>query len=153
MELISPIITILGVWGLVWYSIQQNKILRQITPSEQPKALEYWVEDHRLVKTWMASSHENAPAAAAWAWKCSCGSRGVAGNVEQGKNLGSEANAIERFKQHAQGYRDANKGVINPLKTKLDKVEADFAEYREKCYCKHTNDDLILLERKQGHVQ
>lgn len=151
MDILSPLIVLAGVVVWLIMTIRQNNYQRRQLPvaaAEKPKALEVWVEDHRLVRTWKATVQENRPGIAAWAWKCSCGVTGSAGDAKEFTSLGSEANAIERFKSHAKGYREANKGVINPLATKLDKVEADFAEYRQKCYCKTTNDDLILLERK-----
>ena len=97
--------------------------------------------DHVLAKTWMEPDPTDR-AYAGWRWKCKCGVQGVATNCKKGI-LGSEANAIERFKDHAEGYREAN---FDAQQAAYDNLAAEYKLYREKCYCKETNNDLIVLK-------
>jgi hypothetical protein len=98
--------------------------------------------EHRLLRTWIVSSRESA-IPAGWRWKCHCGVWGVAENacIVNGKyDLGTEEEAINGFKNHAHQYNEVN---VDFYRQKFEQEQADFAEYREKCYCKESNDDLL----------
>jgi hypothetical protein len=93
--------------------------------------------DHLLTRTWVERGDSNAPG---WRWKCSCGVIGLSSGIKeatitQSGSLGAESLAIERFKAHAKGYREANG---NMWKDKHDALKAEFDVFQEKCYCKET---------------
>lgn len=129
MEFISPVITVLAVFFIYFTSRPRD------TPSAAPQA-------HALVRTWIGEDPAGL-SVDGWRWKCSCGSEGVAGDATNRASLGTEDNAIQRYKSHAKNFTDANRNVWKELYLKK---EAEFAEYRNKCYCKETNNDLILME-------
>ena len=111
-------------------TVELNKML------EEPK-----LPTHRLVRTWIVSSRENA-IPAGWRWKCSCSVWGVADNasITNGKyDLGTEEVAIAGFTGHAKRYQEANRNIY---KEKFEQASAEFAEYRRLCYCKDANDAL-----------
>lgn len=124
--------------------INNRKTMKSLT-NQTPKAIAA-PEEHMLVKTWIEG--DNYPAIPSWNWKCSCGVWGSAGNASE-TSLGSENNVIARFKDHAAGYREANRNV---WKEKFEKSEAAFAHYRDKCYCKETNNDLLALGGHHGRT-
>lgn len=124
--------------AMTLYVMVTNRKTQKALIGMSPKAISA-PEEHTLVKTWI--EHDNGPALAGWNWKCSCGVWGTAGNSSE-VSLGSENNVIARFKDHSAGYRDANR---NEWKEKFEKSEAAFAHYRDKCYCKETNNDLLAL--------
>jgi hypothetical protein len=135
LNLISPALTFL----IFILFIRQNK---KMTPAEA--LTQHAPNEHRLVRTWI--EEDNSPAMPSWNWKCSCGVWGTAGDASK-TSLGSENNVVDRFKDHAKGYREANSDI---WKEKFDALRAVFGSYRQKCYCKETNDDLILLMKGQS---
>lgn len=107
---------------------------------------------HRLVKTYIGSGDSWIEG---WRFLCSCGAKGCASNMEAAtysKNgkLGSEASAIAKFKIHRDAYIDANGDDDSEHEdtVKLRKLEEEFALWRKLCYCKDTNDDLLLLKHR-----
>jgi hypothetical protein len=82
-----------------------------------------------------------------WWWKCSCGAEHPGAGTGS-VSYGSEANALQTFKNHARLYDEFAVEQTNPLEAELTKVKKDFAEYREKCYCKDANDDLLIMKRE-----
>jgi hypothetical protein len=124
------------VAGFIWLGVRTRSAKKPVA-IEKPAA----TPGHTLVRTWMESDPTDR-AYAGWRWKCSCGVKGASTTCTK-TSLGSESNAIEQFKIHAKGYHEAN---FDAQKGELDKVTADFKEYRQKCFCKDTNDDLRLLD-------
>jgi hypothetical protein len=103
--------------------------------------------EHVLKRTWIGEGHH---AVKGWRWQCTCGTIGVAGNADRDKSLGSEDNAINRFKAHAQGFREANKDI---MQERYNLLQKEFDDYISKCYCKDSNNDLIVLladRKKRG---
>ncbi|UDL16612.1 hypothetical protein SEA_ATUIN_218 [Arthrobacter phage Atuin] len=92
---------------------------------------------HVLKRTWIG---DEGLSVKGWRWECSCGTIGASGNADGKTSLGSEENAIDRFKAHAKGFREANKDL---MQEKYNLLEKEFADYRKACYCKDANDDLI----------
>lgn len=88
---------------------------------------------HMLKRTWIG---EADLVVAGWRWQCTCGVIGAAGDAKASTNsLGSEGNAIENFKIHARGYKEANG---NAWKDRHDALQVKFDAFVEKCYCKET---------------
>ena len=131
------VVSLLVILGLVIF------IAGKLTKKETPVLTV--PDDHKLVKTWLGLSDLTVNG---WMWKCSCGTSGVATNAggshsNGGVSLGSETNAIARFKEHASLYRDVNG---NEWKDRYFELKNVFDKFRDKCYCKDTNTDLKALE-------
>lgn len=138
LELLFICQTVFMVGAVIWIG-GRTRPAKVPAPAIEPVA----TPGHTLTKTWM-EAYPDDKAYAGWRWKCSCGVRGAATNCSK-SSLGSETNAIARFKEHAQGYREVN---FDAQKTEYAKLEAEYKEYRGKCYCKDSNDDLILLNHR-----
>jgi hypothetical protein len=113
------------------------------------------VTAHRLVKTYIARGADGDHWIDGWRFLCSCGAKGCADGLVQSKpgiagKMGNEISAIAKFKKHRDAYLDANGDdhVEHEDTVKLRKLEEEFAQWREACYCKDTNDDLILLKHR-----
>lgn len=98
-------------------------------------------KQHSLVKTWLGNAGDSTGAIAGWRWKCSCGVIGSCSNATK-TTLGTETNAVALFGIHRKLYKEANG---NEWKDKHDALLARFEDYKKKCYCKDSNNDLILL--------
>lgn len=129
------------VAGFIWLGIRTRTPKKAPAPIEKPVA----TPGHTLTKTWMESYPDDL-AYPGWRWKCSCGVKGSSTTCTK-TSLGSEINAIEQFKTHAKGYHEAN---FDDRRDEFVKLTADFKEYRNKCFCKDTNDDLRLLDYKHS---
>jgi hypothetical protein len=91
--------------------------------------------DHVLVKTWLGRD-DSTHAIPGWRWKCSCGTIGASSDASRKTNsLGSENNAIARFKDHATLYREANG---NTWKDAYDRLQAKHDAFVAQCFCKDT---------------
>lgn len=113
------------------------------------------VSAHRLVNTYVATGSTKDEWVEGWRFLCSCGARGTAANTVQqvngkGGKLGTEASAIDKFILHRDKFLQANgdDATEHEDTAKLRKLEAEFAEWRNACFCKDTNDDLILLKHR-----
>ena len=128
--------------GLVLVNIFRS---RKTQPALREKAVKAVAppEVHRLIHTWVEIENKDGWYTG-WRYKCSCGHFGASPNCTK-TTLGSEAGAIERFKAHAEGYREANR---NPLQEKLDAVRAEFDSFKQKCYCQETHTEIKALEGK-----
>jgi hypothetical protein len=106
---------------------------------------------HRLVKTYISDTDNWIKG---WRFLCSCGARGCSSNLVQATaiksgSMGSEASAIEKFKVHRDNFIGVNGDEQEHEDTaKLRKLEEEFALWRKLCYCKDTNDDLLLLKHR-----
>ena len=107
---------------------------------------------HRLVKTYISRDDQWIDG---WRFQCSCGAKGASDGLKQAKTgvsgtMGTEVGAVEKFKKHRDAYLDANGDDEQEHEdtAKLHKLEAEFAQWRKACYCKDTNDDLILLRHR-----
>lgn len=138
LEILFICQTVFMMGSVIWIGLR-TRPAKQPLPSIEPAA----TPGHTLIKTWMESNPYDS-AYAGWRWKCSCGTQGAATNCNK-TSLGSETNAIARFKEHAQGYQSVN---FDAQKSEYAKLNAEYKEYREKCYCKDSNDDLILLTHR-----
>lgn len=143
---------VLAVAGLSVVNIRtKNQIGRMLenNPVQTAKALEAAPKSgHTLVRTWIVPTKDGR-IDAGWRWRCSCGVWGVASGAYSKHiartntteyELGTEKQAITGFKDHATMYREVNDDTF---RTKFEELQAEFAEYRNKCYCKETNNDLI----------
>lgn len=150
MEWIIGIAVLFMIGSSILSIRTKNQIGRMLgsSPVEKPKVLEAAPKaDHTLVRTWIASTKDGR-IDAGWRWRCSCGVWGLAsgaystlqanGFVKYG--LGTEKQAIAGFKDHADLYKEANSDYYKGL---YEREQAEFAQYRDKCYCKETNSDLI----------
>lgn len=141
MEIIVGILSAVNLISLLIYG---TKILnvRKSEPTLAPAQSSISTPDHYLKRTWIGSD-PHGMTHHGWRWECSCGVKGTGG--ADASKIGSEEIAINRFKMHAKLYREVN-GAGD---TELDKLRKEFAEYKEKCYCKDTNDDLILMNAEK----
>jgi hypothetical protein len=122
MELIGGAILLL-LNGYIIYLVKRR-------PAGAP-AIEAPKDEHILVSTWIEGS--TAVLAAGWRWECSCGVEGTCGDHQKYKTVGTEQNAVDRFKEHAQAYREANGNRWRDL---LAAKEAELDAFRKNCYCK-----------------
>jgi hypothetical protein len=109
---------------------QPVKEVRKIGPEVQ----------HILDTTWIGDGNGIIRC---WRWMCSCGVQGGSGDAVKDRNVGTEANAIKAFMNHAEGYKKANG---NFWKEKHDELQMKFDAYVDKCYCKETHRELKSLE-------
>jgi hypothetical protein len=93
---------------------------------------------HRLVRTWIEPNpvDEGWPG---WRFQCTCGTVGMATNLKQGV-FGSEENAVKQFVSHTALYASVDE---DGWKNRYDQLQTQFEWYVQKCYCRHTNDELI----------
>lgn len=144
MEFILVLLIITVVGSTLVTVRERSKITRALTNPVQPmkELMDTPKTAHRLTRTWIVSTRDgNIPAG--WRWRCHCGVWGVATNAYQtptDAHLGSEAAAIEGYKVHAKSYHEVS---VDRYKEQFEAVTAEFAEYRQKCYCKESNDDLL----------
>lgn len=97
---------------------------------------------HSLVRVWDNRSCERERQGF-W-FECTCGMKRAADGTTD-TSFGSEANAIKSFKNHALLHKDV---VTNDVwQEKYNELKAHFEKFKESCYCKESNDDLIMLER------
>lgn len=99
---------------------------------------------HSLVRVWDNRSCERERQG--WWFECTCGMK-RASDYTNDKSFGTESKAIESFKKHAQLHSTVGPHS-NEQQQRYDRLKDQFDRYREKCYCKGTNDDLILIERE-----
>lgn len=135
-------------------TVYRTKTHKAVTASHAVKAIEApTAPPHSLVRTWIVPTQENR-INAGWRWKCSCGVWGLASDTSNRYNskdettaysIGTEKSAITGFKDHALQYNEVNTDFY---KEKYEQEKADFAKYRELCYCKDANDALILWKDK-----
>ena len=80
-----------------------------------------------------------------WVWLCTCGTHKL---ITEAYDGGTEAKAIRGWKEHRDlhGQLSIEAGG-NEFEKKYRALEAEFASFKESCYCKESNDDLIMLER------
>ncbi len=146
-SLINLIVTLSLMTGYGVVRVFGNKKPQQAIAAPKKKGT-----GHRLVKTYIGSGDSWIEG---WRFLCSCGAKGCASNMEAATysrtgKLGSEASAIEKFKIHRDAFLAANgdDDEEHGDTAKLRKLEAEFAEWRKVCYCKDTNDDLLLLKHR-----
>lgn len=157
MEIFALINFILTVGAMAVYGV------RTLTKKSKPaiaapaKAVSApTVAAHRLVKTYVSyQSSDGDPWIDGWRFLCSCGVKGPAtGLVQQmngkGGKLGNESGAIDKFMMHRDKYLEANGSDEQEHEDtiKLRKLETEFAEWRKACFCKDTNDDLLVLKHR-----
>ncbi len=153
IELLSAAILISLFGGIVLIS---RKLTQPAVTAPSPSKAIGSVSGHKLVKTYVSHNESGDPWIDGWRFKCSCGAKGPANNLVQataygtGGKLGTETSAIDKFKLHRDAYLDANGDDFAEHEdtTKLRKLEEEFAEWRKACYCKDTNDDLLLLKHR-----
>lgn len=109
----------------------------ELRPAKPVRAIEP-ARAHRLVRTWVDPDPGDG-GWPGWRFMCSCGTQGMATNISD-KLLGSEQNAVKQFSSHAALFAGVNE---DGWKHKHDTLKARFDWYVSKCYCRHTNDELI----------
>lgn len=142
MEIIV-IINLLIVSGLLVKSFIKPKSQPALSSGSSPLAItESIPSSHSLVRVWDNRSCDRERQGF-W-FECSCGmSRAADGTTDT--SFGSEANAIKSFKSHALLHKDV--GVSDVWQEKYLALKEHFENYKEACYCRESNDDLILLEK------
>lgn len=124
----------------------QRRAAKAVTTNPQ-KAIAEFNKKHQLVKTWDNRHWETSRDQLGWWFHCSCGLKAPGSNVGP-RSYGTESGAIHQYKSHAKLHLDLNQSQPNPFEEKYKELLKDFQEYQEKCFCKDTNDDLILLKHK-----
>lgn len=140
-----PLSIILSLLALGWLTyIQVRKVLDRTSAAP---SLEAPVAAHRMVRVWIndkCAYHQKG-----WWYECSCGQKLPDSGVST-RYLGSEAGAINSYKAHAARH----KGLAimatteNPFEKKYTDEVAAYQEYVSKCFCKDTNDDLLVLKNR-----
>ena len=157
MEIFSLLNFILLVGGAAWvYGVRIFGKHRAVSAAPVKKEISKpTVAAHRLVKTYVAHGVTKDEWIEGWRFLCSCGARGTAANTVQqvngkGGKLGTEASAVDKFMIHRDKFIQANgdDSMEHEDTAKLRKLEEEFAQWRKACYCKDTNDDLILLKHR-----
>jgi hypothetical protein len=132
---------ILTAVGLGWIEYRARRNVATVPAITSP------VNPHRLVKIWDNRSCDHNRQG--WWFECSCGLKRQASDVTK-IYLGSEKGAMDTYKSHAALYKGLaiSEPAINPFEKKYNDEVAAFKEYRDKCFCKDTNDDLLLLKHR-----
>lgn len=156
--LLSVILSLLALGWLTYNQVRKIYDQRHsaVTAAPPVKAVSApTVSGHRLVKTYVSTNSDGDPWIRGWRFLCSCGVKGPAAGLEQqingmGGKLGSESSAIDKFKLHRDRYLEVNGNDQGEHEdtAKLRELKAEFAEYVSKCFCKDTNDDLLLLKHR-----
>jgi hypothetical protein len=136
---------ILVMQFLMLYIVWKTRTSRPVLPSPEKGALPSSISGHTLVRVWKKLDGEYDKLG--WWWECSCGAKHPGSEVSS-RYYGNESNALDTFKSHAKLYVEFAVEQSNPLEKELNKVKEDYAEYREKCYCKDANDDLLLMKKE-----
>lgn len=98
---------------------------------------------HRLVRTWIEPEPDDS-GWPGWRFLCTCGTQGMATNCADGV-FGSEQNVVKQFSDHAALYAAVDE---DGWKHKHDLLRDQFAWYVKTCYCKDSNDELIVWRNK-----
>jgi hypothetical protein len=139
MEIVIFLNLIIGlvVAGKLFINPKQSQ--PQLTAPETQMALS---PSHTLVRVWDNRSCEHDRQG--WWFECSCGMKRSADGTNS-KSYGSESKAITSYQVHAKLHTDISPEK-NEWKEKYEAVESEFAKYREACYCKNLNDDILILK-------
>ena len=150
--LINVILTLgaMTVYGIRNFGKKKKKPAIVAAPAPKPLAL---TSGHRLVRTYVSQTDQWV---AGWRFECSCGAKGTAANTVaknpdgRGGKLGTESSAVDKFKIHRDNFISANGPDEQEHEdtVKLRKLEKEFEEWRTACFCKDTNDDLIVLKHR-----
>lgn len=145
-----PLSLIISVVCLVWLTVSTiRKNNRQALPQTPatPALPAATSPEHTLVKAWDNQSYNIPFADRGWWYHCSCGLKRVASDLSS-TYTGSEAGAIRAWKKHSALYAELSHETAATESLSAIKAEREYIEkYRELCYCKSANDDLILLEQ------
>jgi hypothetical protein len=137
-------VLLIGMFLILFKLYKPVTVPRQVSSASAKLSIESpALSGHTLIRVWNRDdvSHRKR----GWWYECSCG-RQQPGSAVDEWTRGSEADALKTFKKHAGLYQEFTIEAVNPLKVELEKERKTFAEYRKKCYCKETNDDLILMK-------
>jgi len=157
IEVLSVAIYVTLFGGIVLISRKLNTLKQPaVTATAPAKAISAsQTSSHRLVKTYIARGANSDHWIDGWRFLCSCGAKGAstglkAATYSEFGSMGTESGAVGKFKTHRDLYLEVNgSGDTEHEDTvKLKKLEAEFAEWRNACFCKDTNDDLILLKHR-----
>lgn len=151
-----PVSLIISLACLIWLTVSTVRSKRQpaLPQAPAPAPITARPQTHRLLRTYISRGEPDDPWIDGWRFRCSCGATGVSEGLVQAKNgtggmMGTEIGAIEKFKIHRDAYIDVNGAdEEHPDTIKLQKLEAEFEQWRKACYCKDTNDDLLLLNHR-----
>lgn len=140
MEIFSLINLIVSLGAVGWFASRGRQAVSRTGQAALPAP-----DAHRLVKVWDNRSCEYRRTG--WWFECTCGMKKPTTDMTVG-TYGTEAGAIRSFKNHADLHKGLQIEQANPFEKKYnDEVEA-FKEFRDKCFCKETNDDLIVLNHR-----
>jgi hypothetical protein len=139
-----PLSLILSFIALGWLSVATFR--KMFSARTAPTAIDP-TPAHRMVRVWV----NNNPAyysQRGWWYECSCG-RVQPGQGVNARYMGSEGEAIKGFKAHAALYLTPIEAPVdNPFEKLYNDEVAAFQEYVSKCFCKDTNDDLLVLKHR-----
>lgn len=142
-------LAILAIIALM--TISNRTAINSISKKEKPASIAIEPSSstpgHTLARTWMEPDPSDS-AWAGWRWKCSCGTQGAATNCSK-TSLGSEINAIDRYKDHSKAYASVN---FDAQQTEIDRITEEYKSYHDKCFCKHTNEDLMVLTQSSRYL-
>lgn len=157
IEILAAAMFSLLFGGIVVISRKLNKLTQPAVTAPAPaKAVTTpKVAGHRLIKTYVARGNNGDHWIDGWRFLCSCGAKGAsqglkASTTTTNGSMGSESGAVDKFRIHRDLYLSVNgtDDAEHRDTIALRKLETEFAEWRKACYCKDTNDDLILLKHR-----
>lgn len=131
---------------LMLYIVWKTRTTRPALPAlDKPISAAPALSGHTLIRVWKKTEGEYGKRG--WWYECSCGATHPGKGVSS-SSYGSEANALETFKTHANLYVQFAVEQANPLEKELERVKEHYTQYRDKCYCKDANDDLLLMKKE-----
>jgi len=137
--LLYVIIGLLG-YTSVRVSLKPRATQEAIEEKSMPLAL---VSGHTLIRVW-DNRDVDYEDQGFW-FECSCGMKRPADGTNS-KEFGSETDAIRSFKIHVKLHEGLPSEEDNPWKIKYEEAVDHLDKFRNACYCKDANNDIILLE-------
>jgi hypothetical protein len=149
MEILLILLTIVVLGSTAVTLRERSKITKALAAAPTPirEVMDTPKPHHQLSRTWIVAT-KSGHMPAGWRWRCRCGAEGIASNSYSREDkdgmiaysLGTEESAVTGFKAHARLHKEASTDVY---KDKFEALTEEFAQYRDKCYCKETNLDLL----------